>query len=295
MKLLNRENITDSKWNDCIRKSPNGLVYGLTWFLDALVDKWQGLVWEKDNEYQAVFPIPIRRKFGIKYVYPPFFIQQLGLFSHSEIDEEEAVAYLKEKFKFVELNLNFASRTGQNRTNLVLSLRKDYESIKAKYSSNHKRNIRKSNKAGLVIDNAEVNAVISLFRTNKGSEFLNLKDRDYKRFYNLSVEAGQKSCLLVKGVFKAEKLICGGVFMKFKNRIIFIFSGNSIEGRDNAALFHLLNAVIQQYSNSGFDLDFEGSQNEGLARFYSGFGAKEEKYKFYKHNTLPVLFKRNKK
>ena len=295
MKLLNRENITDSKWNDCIRKSPNGLVYGLTWFLDALVDKWQGLVWEKDNEYQAVFPIPIRRKFGIKYVYPPFFIQQLGLFSHSEIDEEEAVAYLNEKFKFVELNLNFASRTGQNRTNLVLSLRKDYESIKAKYSSNHKRNIRKSNKAGLVIDNAEVNAVISLFRTNKGSEFLNLKDRDYKRFYNLSVEAGQKSCLLVKGVFKAEKLICGGVFMKFKNRIIFIFSGNSVEGRDNAALFHLLNAVIQQYSNSGFDLDFEGSQNEGLARFYSGFGAKEQKYKFYKHNTLPVLFKRNKK
>ena len=295
MKLLNRENITDSKWNDCIRKSPNGLVYGLTWFLDALVEKWQGLVWEKDNEYQAVFPIPIRRRFGVKYVYPPFFIQQLGLFSHSKIDEEEAVAYLNKKFKFVELNLNFASRTGQNRTNLVLSLRKDYESIKAKYSSNHKRNIRKSNKAGLVIDNAEVNAVISLFRTNKGSEFLNLKDRDYKRFYNLSVEARQKSCLLVKGVFKAEKLICGGVFMKFKNRIIFIFSGNSIEGRDNAALFHLLNAVIQQYSNSGFDLDFEGSQNEGLARFYSGFGAKEQKYKFYKHNTLPVLFKRNKK
>jgi hypothetical protein len=72
MKLLKRENIIDLKWNDCIRKSPNGLMYGLTWFLDALVDRWEGLVWEKDKEYIAVFPIPIRKKFGFKYVYPPF-------------------------------------------------------------------------------------------------------------------------------------------------------------------------------------------------------------------------------
>ena len=295
MKLIKRENIEDSKWNACISKSPNGLIYGLTWFMDCLVDKWSGLVWEKDNEYEAVFPIPFKTKFGIKYVYPPFFIQQLGMFSPYDKGEKEAITYLKKNFKFVELNLNYFATIGEERKNLLLSLNKDYESIKAKYSSNHKRNLLKSNKSGLVINNADVSDVISLFRMDKGAKLSILKDRDYIRFYNLVKEAGKQSCLLVKGVFKDEKLICGGVFMKFKNRIIFIFSGNSLEGRKDAALFFLLDHIIQQYSKSGFNLDFEGSQDEGLARFYKGFGAKEESYRFYKHNNLPAILKKIKR
>ena len=122
MKFLKRENIVDSKWNDCVLKSPNGLVYGLTWFLDGLVEKWDGLVWEENGAYKAVFPIPTRRKVGLKYVYPPFFIQQLGLFSQCEDfsnQEELSIEYLKKKFKFVELNLNHSSKIGGQCTNLV--------------------------------------------------------------------------------------------------------------------------------------------------------------------------------
>jgi hypothetical protein len=292
MKLLKRENIIDLKWNDCIRKSPNGLMYGLTWFLDALVDRWEGLVWEKDKEYIAVFPIPIRKKFGFKYVYPPFFIQQLGLFSVKGKNEKEAITYLNTRFKFVELNLNSSAEIGQNRTNLLLPLNKDYESIKAKYTSNHKRNLKKSYNSDLLIKNANINDLIGLFRINKGAELSNLKDCDYQRLHNLLMEAEKQSCLTVKGVFKSEKLICGGVFIKFKNRIIFIFSCNTSQGRDCGALFYLLNSIIKQYSCSGFILDFEGSQNKGLARFYSGFGAKEEGYKFYRHNNLPTFLRR---
>jgi hypothetical protein len=90
-------------------------------------------------------------------------------------------------------------------------------------------------------------------------------------------------------------LICGGVFMKFKNRIIFLFSGNSKQGKDAGALFFLLDSVIKMYANSGFVLDLEGSQNEGLNKFYSGFGALEENYRFLKINNLPNFLKRFKK
>ncbi len=83
--------------------------------------------------------------------------------------------------------------------------------------------------------------------------------------------------------------------MKFKSRIIFLFSGNSKQGKDSGALFFLLDAVIKMYAKSGFVLDLEGSQNEGLNRFYTGFGALEENYRFLKVNNLPRPIKRFKK
>jgi len=40
----------------------------------------------------------------------------------------------------------------------------------------------------------------------------------------------------------------------------------------------LINNYIEKNSNSNMIFDFEGSNNEALARFYRGFGAKEFHY-----------------
>ena len=294
MRRLKRENIDENKWNDCVKKSPNGLIYGLTWFLDALVDQWEGLIWEKNNEYTSVFPIPVRRKWGFKYVYPPFFIQQLGMFSWNGVDEQEAIMYLQKKFKFVELNLNYKAVYGEEKINLVLSLSNDYKSIYDQYSSNHRRNLKKAIQSELKISAAQPHEIIHLFRADKGKEINTLKSKDYERFQILTQKADQYSCIITKGVYRSNQLICGAIFMKFKNRIIFLFSGNSVQGRKYGALFLLLNDLIQQYAQSGFILDFEGSKDEGLAKFYQGFGAKKECYTFYKHNNLPYPFRKYK-
>ena len=294
MKFLKRENIIDSKWNDCVLKSPNGLIYGLSWFLDGLVDKWSGLVWEENGEYTAVFPIPTRRKFGFRYVYPPFFIQQLGLFSQSKtnlIQEHMPIEFLQKNFKFVEVNLNYDSKIGKEKTNLILSLDSNYESIQKKYSQNHKRNIKKGEKLNLELRSESVSNVITLFKTDKGASLKTYSEKDYTNLNTLVNKAEESGHVIVKGVYQTGQLICGGVFMKFKNRIIFLFSGNSKKGKNTGALFFLLNSIITQYANSGFVFDFEGSQNEGLIRFYRGFGAKDENYTFYKHNNLPDVLK----
>lgn len=295
MKLLKRKNIDDAKWDNCICKSPNGLIYGLTWFLDGLVGQWQGLVWEKDGVYEAVFPIPVKRKFGLKYVYPPFFIQQLGLFSTLENKEDDALGYLKKHYKFVELNLNYSSSVGEERKNLILNLTTDYEQIKSEFSSNHKRNIKKSNALNLKVRDVSINKVIGLFRSDRGALLDTYKEEDYASFEQLILDGVNNSSAVVKGVYDGEMLICGGVFVKFKNRVTFLFSGNSAHGKKSGALFFLLNEMIKKYSNSGYVFDFEGSQNEGLARFYLGFGAVEQNYKFYKHNNLPSILKKFKK
>ena len=72
MIFKSRAHINDELWNSCIANAVNSLVYGTTWYLDAIIKNWDAFIWEEDGRYMAVFPIPNRSKLGVKYVYPPF-------------------------------------------------------------------------------------------------------------------------------------------------------------------------------------------------------------------------------
>ena len=56
-------------------------------------------------------------------------------------------------------------------------------------------------------------------------------------------------------------------------------------------MYFLVNSFIEQNTNKNIILDFEGSMIQGVARFYSGFGAKAEHYFQLKFNRLPLLLK----
>ena len=77
IKYLEQHEIDKSAWDKCIEQSPNGLIYGYSFYLDHMADHWDGLVM---NDYEAVFPLPWRKKYGIHYLYQPFLTAQLGLF-----------------------------------------------------------------------------------------------------------------------------------------------------------------------------------------------------------------------
>ena len=53
----------------------------------------------------------------------------------------------------------------------------------------------------------------------------------------------------------------------------------------------MLNYVIKDFCESSYVFDFEGSDNEGLARFYKGFGGKEVYYPELRYNNLKGIFK----
>ena len=52
----------------------------------------------------------------------------------------------------------------------------------------------------------------------------------------------------------------------------------------------LLDQVIREFSNRPLTLDFEGSDDENLARYYLGFGAREQKYPSYYCYMPKVLY-----
>lgn len=287
MKYLKRFNIDDNKWNDCIKASTT-FVYPYTWYLDEVCEHWDALVIEKAGHYEACFPVPWKSKYGIKYVYPPFFCQQLGLFATNEqVKIAPFVEYLSDNFKLVELYVNSRSKAEKERCNLVLSLNSHYEELKSRYSKNHRRNLVKGVKAGIQFQKGnDVATAIKLFKEDKGDLFPNLRD-SYDAFKNVCRKADSLGKLSVISAFFENKVIASAVFFVHRHRIIFAFSGNSSTGKELGALFLLLDHVIQEYQNSEFLLDFEGSEDDGLQRFYKGFGAKREDYYFLKINKLP--------
>ena len=67
---LQNHEIDYDRWDSCVSSSDNRLIYAFSWYLDLVCRDWDALVY---NDYQAVFPLPKRRKWSIEYIYQPFF------------------------------------------------------------------------------------------------------------------------------------------------------------------------------------------------------------------------------
>ena len=92
IKYIHREHLDEEKYNQCIDTSIQSKIYAFSWYLDTVCDQWAVLVL---NDYEAVMPVPWRKKYGFKYVHQPLWVLQLGIFSRIEsINEQEFIKKL---------------------------------------------------------------------------------------------------------------------------------------------------------------------------------------------------------
>ena len=80
---IHREAIDTEKWNDVIAQSPAETIFLYTWYLDTVAANWSALV---VDDYRFIMPVVWKKKAGLKYVYQPFYTQQLGVFSKEYVD-----------------------------------------------------------------------------------------------------------------------------------------------------------------------------------------------------------------
>lgn len=311
IKYLKHEEINFKLWDNCIENSINGYIYAYSWYLNIVAGKWDALV---EDNYVRVFPLPFRKKFGINYIYQPLFTQQLGLFSttlQGFTKVHEFILDIPKEFKLVEINLNkyYKSRDRKDyklieNTNLELELTADYKTLLSRYSTNLKRNIKKAQKYDLQI-NRHVNPeeIIALFKANKGEELQVYNNDDYAKLGRLIYMLLHKGRAVIYGAMSQENnLLAAALFLRDKHRFIFLFSGLSQEGKEKSAMPFLINKFVEQNSQSQMILDFEGSNNPSLSRFYKSFGSSEFKYyglRYYRFpfpiNVLVKVFKKMRK
>lgn len=295
IRYLRYNEIDRERWDECIRKSFNGIIYAYSWYLDMVAPQWEALV---EGEYKSVMPLSTGKKMGIRYLFPPFFVQQLGVFSVDKLTAEDVLRFLKAvpgEFRYWEINLNtFNKVVGKDfeyRPNLTheLDLIEPYENIRKSYSDNTRRNVKKGEQSGLRIHpNPSKEEIITLFRTGRGSTIKALQEPQYDIFRRLLQVLDSRGRLHTRGIQDENgKLLAGAFFVDANGKVIFLFSGLSEEGREKGAMYLLIDRFIFENSQKNLVLDFEGSNDPRLARFYRGFGSKECVYLQARCNRLP--------
>ena len=299
IRLLKHNEINKRRWDDCINKSFNGNIYALSWYLDIVHPNWNALI---ENDYERVMPLTNSKKFGLSYMFQPFFVQQLGVFSTSQLSQEDVdnfinaipQQYLLTQYRLNSYNkVNYDSDIIAKHRNVELDLIYDYQYLYNNYNNNTKRNLAKAEAAGLSINNnINPEIIINLFRNNRGKDIKHWKDKEYNRLLELINTAISQECCFTIGINDLDNnTIAGAVFMHSHDRIIFLFSGSDEAHKDKHALTMLLDNVIREFSETQYTLDFEGSDNDGLARFYKGFGGAEVFYPEVKYNNLKGILK----
>ncbi len=295
IQYLSNQNIDRRKWDECIARSFNGIVYAYSWYLDIVSPGWDALV---KDDYKSVMPLTWRKKYSVRYLYQPFFTQQLGVFSSEKSDADLVQNFLDAipaQFQFIEINLNTFNLSNLSissiKKNLTheLDLIESYETIAKNYSDNLKRNLKKAqhNKLQTVFIN-QPEPLIKLFRENRGASVSNLKERDYKTLTTLMHQAIHRGKAQIIQVLNEKGELCAGAFfIESNNKVIFLFSGLNEEGKNMNAMPFLIDSFIKQNSGKNITLDFEGSNDVNLARFYKSFGSKECVYPQVKINRLP--------
>ncbi len=293
---LKNEEIERDKWDECIADAFNGNVYGFSWYLDIVSPGWEALV---EDNYLRVFPLPIKQKLNIVYSMQPYFTQQLGVYSRLALNTDEVALFLQAIpaiFRFIDLNMNVFSRAQADSwkviemANYELDLIPDYESLREGYSQNVRRNLKKSAESNLsLVKNVRPEEVVTLFRENRGKQFGHLRNEQYAVLLRLIYAGIHKGIAQVWGVYDAHNELCAGVVWLFSHQdAIFLFSGLSETGRSNGAMPFLVDNFIREHAGRQLTLDFEGSNDEGLARFYGGFGSEKVSYCRIVINRLPL-------
>lgn len=298
IRYLKHNEIDKSKWDRCIKNATNGKPYALSWYLDVVHPGWEALV---ADDYHSVMPLTAGQKFGISYLYQPFFVQQLGLFSINVVTKEDVACFMNaipERYRLIEIRLNEgnllpATQTGISfHRNIVLDLEFPYETLYGSYHTNTRRNLAIAMRNDLrILKNIPIETIISLFRAHRGASIKTWGEKAYDTLKKLTSEMLSHDAAFTCGVAlpDSDDVLAGALFIKWQGRIIFLFSGNSAFAMKKQAMTFLIDNIVRTYSEKNILLDFEGSDNANLARFYRGFGGSEIYYPSYTLNRLNIV------
>jgi len=87
IKRLRREEISDDKWDACVRSAINGHVFALSWYLDIVCHSWEAIV---IDDYKIVLALPVYRGNIFKRVYLPYWIPYLGFINQQALNKKKA-------------------------------------------------------------------------------------------------------------------------------------------------------------------------------------------------------------
>lgn len=296
IQYIKRKQLDLIKYDSCIENSLQSRVYAFSWYLDIVSDNWDVLVF---GDYEAVMPVPWRKKAGIKYVYPPFWLLELGVFSLDKtIDYKLFFNFLFDKFKFIELRLNtenieVTSSFLEDKQMQILNIEEEYEAIFNHFRKDRKKDLRKAKNVYLIEKwKDESNKLIQLFKDNVGKRTPFIVEKDYATLKKLIDTCIAKNVGEILSVYSKDSiLVASGFFLKHKNTVTILISSTDFNHRKNGENTFLIDRAIFKYQEKYNLFHFGGSSMDSIAKYFLSFGAETKVYQQIKYNNLPFFVK----
>ena len=298
LQYIKHQDIDFKKWDNTILSSQIPFVFAQSFYLNATCPNWDALI---IGDYETIFPITYKTKFGYRYLPQPPFTSQLGAYGKLNLEvEQQFYNYILDHFKLIDVELNV---TNQLQTNFIspkntytLSYSEGY-----KFNQNTKRNIAKAVENGFVTQSVKSEDITSLSQkylnpflekeVSLSKSIVSLLDNLLKN----ADTAGQLYTFQVLAKNKTVKAL--GHFISNGKHTLYL-KGTNFDKADNSGSMHLLmKHAIEFFADKSTIFDFGGGSKQGLANFYMGFGGQAMTYSFLQVNKLPRLIKilKNKK
>ena len=295
---IQHQDIDFKKWDQTILDSETPFVFAQSFYLNATCPQWDALI---IGDYESVFPLTHKTKFGFTYLPQPPFTSQLGTFGKVNLEIEQLFfKYITQHYKLIDIELNISNKIASEfitpKNTYVLNYQSEY-----KFNQNTKRNINKAIDNGLIVERVEDKDVISLSQkylnpfleneVNLTKSTVALLDDLLKN----SIES--KTLFTFKVLDKNQTIKALGHFICNGKHSLYL-KGTNFDKANNSGSMHLLmKYAIEFFADKASFFDFGGGSKQGLANFYMGFGGQVSTYSFLQVNRLPRLIKfiKNKK
>lgn len=287
---MRNNEINRAKWDHCISHSLFETIYPYSWYLDLVSPGWDALVLD---DFKAVMPLTWTKKLGFRFLLQPILAQQLGVFSKGPLEVsllEEFLNTIPASFRYIDICLNIENRDipakweSFERQNYELDLSLPEDS----YNKNTRRNLQKGQSQDFEYRGISVREYLYL-------KYHGLKDNRPKVRWSYLEKLFSGLIRLEKaeffGLFQGDDLQAAAILGYASSRTIYLNGCNSDAGKENRAMFVLMDRLISQSRGKDRIFDFEGSNISGVARFYEGFGGKRTVYPRIVKTSFPFLRK----
>ncbi len=283
----------------------NALIYGHTWYLDAVTNvlgwKWEGLVignvpdGHSATHYEAVLPIPLRRRWGRWVVYQPLFCQFVALFSPQQLDPTPLLLLVYERYRHVSkwhllLNEPLPGLAAQVRQQVMYTHILPLQTV-GSYTPDRRMNLRRAARRianvpdWRVTESADIEPLLTLFRENHADE-IGAAEWAYALFRELFSAVQKQHLGTLRYAWANGQIVAGAMFVAQHGRVIYLFNAANSEGRRLNARSILIDELIRDEQHKAASvtpptplmLDFESPEKPGVVSFYESFGATPQPY-----------------
>ncbi|MBA3828395.1 MAG: GNAT family N-acetyltransferase [Taibaiella sp.] len=278
------------------------------WWLDAVCKEWDAAIVQQGEHVTGIWPYAIEKRLGLPILRNPKLTPYLGphiivpddmKLSKADGIEQEIVGKLLQQMPQAKV-WNIALQPGMKQAGVMkrnelevqvqqtflLDITREENTILAGMSESIRRNIRTGGKE-IVVTN-EPDFLPHLYRFQKKA----LAKKGIRQHFTLQdAQKLMNACLdnfsTALWVAKHKGLVQAAIWNVWDHERSYYFMGAQKEDNKDPRIVTviLLHAIMESKHRGNLTFDFEGSMDEGVEKYFRGFGGTRELYMIIKKNT----------